>query len=96
MMELRPRRLIWLRRQRGVDRSIGAVSRVAYSGATPPPKVIATGKARTQRNRLLRRLRTEGQRDSQIPNFRDRLPPQSEIFNSHGPFGTAYVQKGQL
>jgi hypothetical protein len=50
MMELRPRRLIWLQRQRGVDRSIGAVSRVAYSGGTSSPKFIATGEARTQGN----------------------------------------------
>ena len=49
---------------------------------------IAAGGGPEARERLLRSLRTEGQWDPQIPNFRARQPPQNKFVISLEPYWT--------
>jgi hypothetical protein len=49
---------------------------------------IAAGGGPEARERLLRRLRTEGRWDPQIPNFRAPAPPQNKFVISLEPYWT--------
>jgi hypothetical protein len=56
---------------------------------------IAAGGAPEARERLLRRLRTEGRWDPQIPNFRATAAVTEKICNFARTILDPYVQKGQ-